>query len=118
MKDKLIECPFCRETPKQIVDFYGAILYRCEVCKIELHPAKWNTLHEPKHETVEQWISVKDKLPKIGEIVLFYNFKKNVTQGYLDMDDDCSWWEDENTEEPRSLDYVTHWKPLPPPPLE
>lgn len=61
----------------------------------------------------DPWISVEDGLPGIGEEVLLFLSVKTITQGYLDCDDDCSWWEIMITDEGRDLTFVTHWMPKP-----
>ena len=55
------------------------------------------------------WNRVEDKIPEIGDEVLLLTTSKTITQGYLDCDDDCSWWEIMITDEGKSLDFVTHW---------
>ena len=53
--------------------------------------------------TVQEWISVKDRLPDVGKLVLVYNGINGVC---LDYHDGVTF----------SYHYVTHWMPLPHPP--
>lgn len=55
--------------------------------------------------TVQEWISVKDRLPDVGKFVLIYNEINGVLLDYYDG---------------ATFGYydVTHWMPLPPPPKE
>ena len=87
MSAKLRECPFCELEENLVIIKVAPIEYlnnpnldaiHCDNCGLTVHhPDKemmykiWNTRHEPKHETVEQWVSVKDKLPEIDEYVLW-----------------------------------------------
>ena len=62
--------------------------------------------------TMNEWISVKDRLPGIGEPVIFYIPALGVKPGFMAP----LWAYTEDTEIPR--EDVTHWMPLPPPPEE
>ncbi len=69
MSEKLRECPFCGELPElNMMNVYGKTgssikySYTCSNCgllMIEWDKEKliksWNTRHQPKHETVQQW---------------------------------------------------------------
>jgi hypothetical protein len=60
-----------------------------------------------------QWISVKDRLPKIGVKVLTCHFgNPNVSIDYIDYPKDGNLW--------ALIDksWTTHWMPLPLPPKE
>ena len=61
--------------------------------------------------TVQEWISVKDRLPEPGERVIVARGEK-VEQGvYLAVN---GWWKVYGT----NTKSVTHWMPLPEPPKE
>jgi hypothetical protein len=75
--------------------------------------------------TVQEWISVKDRLPKnnktgeISEIVIVRTADGEVTTGWLDALEGDKWWiviGDDDTHTCWGLEYVTHWMPLPQPP--
>lgn len=65
-----------------------------------------------------EWISVKDKMPRINEVVLVYDkFIEDVSTGYISefLGDRVVWIIDYG----QSIsDEVTHWMPLPEPPKE
>lgn len=53
--------------------------------------------------SVPQWISVRDRLPEMGQTILSFNKFSGVELDYFDKNG-------------FSLPDVTHWMPLPPPP--
>ncbi|KKK78220.1 hypothetical protein LCGC14_2845770 [marine sediment metagenome] len=60
----------------------------------------------------DEWISVKDRLPKNDDEVLVYHKSKNIDDigtAYFKID---MWHWDDYT----ILENVSHWQPLPPPP--
>lgn len=64
---------------------------------------------------MSEWISVKDRLPENGKIVLAYSKEKGVTFTHR------LWFH--QTDRPFVIEYegmvkVTHWMPLPEPPKE
>ena len=67
---------------------------------------------------MNNWISVKDKLPKVLKKVLVYvvnnhNDTEYCSIGY--MENNMSWYNDKQ----EGYSYnVTHWQPLPPKPKE
>ena len=75
----------------------------------------------------QQWISVKDRLPKgakqgeTSENVIAYTIDGEVTTGWLDALGSDKWWLVIGTDDTHTcwgLGYVTHWMPLPEPPKE
>ena len=62
--------------------------------------------------TIQEWISVDDRLPEMGQIVLVSG-KRHATSGQFTgtRSDPRHWWWKGNT-----YKYVTHWMPLPQPP--
>ena len=64
---------------------------------------------------MDNWISVEDKLPEKGELVLFCDSKNTICrdrQIYLDLLDN------RNEAVYNYLHNYTHWQPLPSPPKE
>lgn len=63
---------------------------------------------------MSEWISVKDRLPRIGEFCLVYTPNRSIGEfvGYIEDDGN---WQFYIGGEGRSLDvsWVTHWMPLP-----
>lgn len=57
--------------------------------------------------TVQEWISVKDRLPEKNTDVLIYNIEEYIGSDFLTKDGKWFW----NEELP-----PTHWMPLPEPP--
>ena len=83
--------------------------------------------------TVQEWISVKDRLPEIDDkdysrsvTVLFRTIQGHIHSGYRNIgsikqsyyDDDCTppYWLDESENLDFEENEVTHWMPLPQPP--
>ena len=72
--------------------------------------------------TVQEWISVKDRLPEMTvDVLLYFPIEKNMAVGFLcDVDEDRTMWcayTDDGFY--TSCDYEpTHWMPLPQPPKE
>ena len=65
-----------------------------------------------------EWISVKDKMPRINEVVLVYDkFIEDVSIGYISefLGERTVWIIDYGES---VSDTVTHWMPLPEPPKE
>jgi len=66
---------------------------------------------------MNKWISVKDKLPEIGDEVLTFNEENCIWLDFyvdLDMGDNTSkpmFWSEKD-----DLGAITHWMPLPDPP--
>jgi hypothetical protein len=74
---------------------------------------------------MNEWISVKDRLPESDDDVLVYNFKDGITigsfhsqevSGYYEEDGsyfvtDCGWYTKYSWAPSMS---PTHWRPLPP----
>ena len=68
-----------------------------------------------------EWISIKDKLPKLGikYRYLFFNGKKDVTFGYAyDWPPEDEWRIWINDMDNETNEIATHWMPLPKPPKE
>ena len=61
--------------------------------------------------TVQEWISVKDRMPKGGAIVLC---NTDYFVEVLQWDERADMWVDQYRSYRKN--YVTHWMPLPPPP--
>ena len=83
--------------------------------------------------TVQEWFSVKDRLPEIYDkepdwsvTVLFRTIQGNIHSGYRNIgrpqksfyDDDWTppYWLDESENLSFEEDEVTHWQPMPQPP--
>ena len=64
--------------------------------------------------TVQEWISVKDRLPEKGEEVLVFDTRENWT-GFAWLRPDETWTA-LGFDFPLDLGEVTHWMPLPQPP--
>jgi len=61
--------------------------------------------------TLSDWISIDDRLPKVGEdVIVFSDDKYQIDIGFLI---DKKWYSDRGL-----LPTVTHWMPLPNPPSE
>lgn len=61
-----------------------------------------------------RWISVKDRLPDVGKIVLAFG-KRSATTGMfqgINKRNELWWWKE------HTIKYVSHWMPLPEPPKE
>jgi hypothetical protein len=63
--------------------------------------------------TVQEWISVKDRLPEKGKAVLCFCTNDDYWIALWDRCDDELWSDGEWW---RAKDFVTHWMPLPQPP--
>ena len=61
--------------------------------------------------TVQEWISVKDRLPEKGEEVLVFDTRENWT-GFAWLRPDET-WTSLGFDFPFDLGEVTHWMPLP-----
>ena len=79
-----------------------------------------------KAPTVGGWISVKDRLPESGDVCLTYSpkGKMRVAEAFLPSslpnskyDPMECWWQTHGGGGPRFV-AVTHWMPLPEPPME
>ena len=67
---------------------------------------------EPTIEVVQQWVSVKDRLPKNTGRYLTANISADDERCVFDLWFDCGeWYIDENDDE--FIYKVTHWMPLP-----
>jgi len=67
-----------------------------------------------------KWINIKDKLPPLHEEVLFYMpsidetlDESNYVVGYLENDGNIYFNNYGESIEAASIEYVTHWLPLP-----
>ena len=64
--------------------------------------------------TVQEWISVKDRLPEHGDVVLC--FMKFGEHRILQWDDVSSWWLGYGRGDDWQKADVTHWAKMPQPP--
>ena len=64
--------------------------------------------------TVQEWISVEDRLPEKGEEVLVFDTRENWT-GFAWLRPDETWTA-LGFDFPLDLGEVTHWMPMTPPP--
>ena len=64
--------------------------------------------------TVQEWVSVEDRLPEKGEEVLVFDTRENWT-GFAWLRPDETWTA-LGFDFPFDLGEVTHWMPLPEPP--
>lgn len=62
--------------------------------------------------TVQEWISVKDRLPEHEVDVLCYTIYQEIE--ILQFDESVKWWT--GSEYDYEKEQVTHWMPLPQPP--
>ena len=62
-----------------------------------------------------KWISINDRLPLPGEMVLFFSLIAGMVTGYYSNKDGTNRFYDSDS---YSLLKVTHWMPLPEPPYE
>ena len=62
---------------------------------------------------MDEWISVKDRLPESGETTLVYNGDIDV-HGFWNG----RWLDYDENGYPFEVLYITHWMPLPEPPKE
>ena len=65
-------------------------------------------------DKANKWISVEEALPEVGDVVLAMG-KRHATTGQFQGigSKPCYWWWKGKT-----IKTVTHWRPLPPPPIE
>ena len=84
---------------------------------IELYPSEREELADyliANGVTVQEWISVKDRLPEKGEEVLVFDTRENWT-GFAWLRPDETWTA-LGFDFPLDLGEVTHWMPMTPPP--
>ena len=64
--------------------------------------------------TVGGWISVKDRLPEVGKVVLAFGTRSATTGMFQGVGtrNDLWWWKG------HTIKHVSHWMPLPEPPME
>ena len=92
---------------KNCDDYYGI---RCRACATD--DALYDIDNAP---TVDRWISVKDRLPEIGKVVLAFGTRSATTgmfQGASSYRPDIWMWKNHTPK------HVSHWMPLPEPPKE
>ncbi len=107
MKDRLIE--LIRNAPRKDV-VYGDI-------KLDKPVQTVQTIADhllANGVTVQEWISVKDRLPKHGEICLVYSIYEQTDIRQFDSVE--MMWCGENLYNDFRMSQVTHWMPLPQPP--
>lgn len=83
----------------------------------------WKALIEdaPTIEPKQEWISVKDRLPEIGQKVLVFDvdaeldISKDIHIFSFECDEDGYYWSDEGGWW-NDFENVSHWMPLPEPP--
>ena len=95
VREKLVEL---------LADFYGCdpMYYGVDALAIAQHLTNYGV-------TVQEWISVKDRLPEDDEVVIICTDKNFVYAGELIGD---TWFLDNDS----WTATVTHWMPLPEPP--
>jgi len=61
-----------------------------------------------------RWISVKDRLPEVGKVVLAFGTRSATTGMFQGVGtrNDLWWWKG------HTIKHVSHWMPLPEPPKE
>ena len=110
---ELKKCPFCGGEAKHWLGSDNEKGVYCFDCKAgievygtleELYSA-WNT-------RVDGWISVEDRLPEEGEMVLMFSKFKNYHMGWYDKKQ-CKFYSEGYSVK---QGMVTHWRPLPEPP--
>lgn len=73
---------------------------------------QYGVSNTPEPDTMDNWISVEDRLPESGECVLLYSVNSGVVEG--------AWLSEKNHFEQWRWNAiatnVTHWQPLPNPP--
>lgn len=104
LKKDLAPCPFCGgESCAEDRDQYDTtiVLFGCASCEIWCESeCQWNT-RAPQDE----WVSVDDKLPNVGDDVLIYKSKRVFSEFHIDS---CRF-----TKYGFERANVTHWMPLP-----
>lgn len=65
-------------------------------------------------ENVPKWISVKERLPKVGTWFFTYSAEDGISV-FCKYDGDGKWFA---TDDKDVTGYITHWMPLPEPPKE
>jgi len=73
---------------------------------------------KPTQEPSDDWVSVEDRLPELSKEVLVWTKHGEFSMGYrIDTDDGPDYWvTDVDTDEFNKS--ITHWQPLPAPPVE
>ena len=67
---------------------------------------------------MNEWISVRESLPRESEAVLIYSSKFGTMERiYTSYKGEERWWSDEYWSTTKQLE-ITHWMPLPQPPLD
>ena len=82
---------------------------RCRACQIDDA-----VTYIDEAPTVGEWISVEDKLPEVGKVVLAFGTRSATTgmfQG-INKRNNLWWWKG------HTIKHVSHWMPLPEPPKE
>lgn len=77
------------------------------------HIGKWLDVGTVDRVPGSKWISVKERLPEVGEDVLAY-LGEGIFEICWTLKDGC--WETRDSY--LDMDAVTHWQPLPEPPKE
>lgn len=103
------ERPTCRECAcNKVCEYFENENSRnldetCPLCN-------WENYFVPKQE----WISVEDRLPEVGTMVVGYDYESNVRCYFITEE---RWWIDDGWNTAKGWG-ITHWMPLPPPPKE
>lgn len=81
-----------------------------------LNQAMWEITHAPTLTPLNEWVSVEDRLPEVGQEVLVYwrNTSQKAEHFELTHYDGDHWFLLDNTERPWIV--VVAWMPLPAPP--
>jgi len=119
-KDELQPCPFCGGT--KICTEKGINLNYCDNCSAESNVEHWNTRpiedalrkRIAELESAQRWVPVSERLPDNWESVLTIDISKS-TQDVVSAfyNPEISLW---STHFSCDL-WVTHWMPLPEPPI-
>ena len=107
--DKSIRDWYC--VPERCDNYNGV---RCRACSIDDALSELDSAPTVDTELVQQWISVKDRLPEVGKVVLAFGTRSATTgmfQG-INKRNDLWWWKG------HTIKHVSHWMPLPEPPKE
>lgn len=117
---KLKPCPFCGGIAKLNApgyEYYSPCWCKCTQCGAE-GPTKVSELEAEKgwNERAQEneWISVKDRLPEVGKVVLAFGTRSATTGMFQGVSTrkDCWWWKG------HPFKHVSYWMPLPEPPKD
>lgn len=114
---ELKPCPFCGSEDVRVI---GSACISCDCCHASVEAGilvkrtalelLWNSI--PRNTRTDGWISVKDRVPKMGEPVLVSGSHEHPWIGYrvADAKYDFNWVDICDND---FIVGITHWQPLP-----